>query len=186
MGCERIAGIDEVGRGALAGPVTLGLVILPTDFAEPVVDSKLLSARQRAEKAAIICEHALVCEVIHVEPEYIDAHGITLAQTEAGRRLLELIDSPPDIILLDGRHNYLQSDIPIETIVRGDQLSASIAAASIVAKHARDSLMREIEDIYPEYGFGMHVGYGTERHRRALQRYGPSPVHRKTFITKII
>ncbi len=185
-GLERIAGIDEVGRGALAGPVTVGLVVLPPDFTEPVVDSKLLSSQQRADKAAIIQEYALICKVMHVEPDYIDGHGITAAQAEAGRLLLESLDPLPEIILLDGRHNYLKCDVPVEMIVRGDQVSASIAAASIVAKHARDTLMREMDDMYPEYGFGMHVGYGTERHRMALKRHGPSVIHRRTFITKII
>lgn len=177
-----VAGIDEVGRGALAGPVTLGLVVLPDDFAEPVVDSKLLSSAQRADKAAIIKEHAIVCEVMHIEAEYIDEHGIMTAQREAGRRLVELMDPRPDLLLLDGSHDYLQAEVPVQTIVRGDQVSASIAAASIVAKHARDQLMREMENIYPEYGFAMHVGYGTARHRAALMRHGPSPIHRMTFL----
>ena len=177
-----VAGIDEVGRGALAGPVTLGLVVLPDDFMEPVVDSKLLSSAQRAEKAAIIKEHAIVCEVMHIDADYIDEHGIMAAQREAGRRLVELMDPRPDLLLLDGSHDYLKAEVPVQTIVRGDQVSASIAAASIVAKHARDQLMRELENMYPEYGFAMHVGYGTARHRAALMRHGPSPIHRMTFL----
>ena len=183
-----IAGIDEVGRGAVAGPVSVGLVVLPEDFQIPVTDSKLLSPKQRAEKAALIAQAAIVCEVMHVEAKYIDQHGIMAAQREAVQRLWSIIDPVPSYVLLDGRHDFtgLGSAAQVETIVRGDQASVSIAAASIVAKHARDELMREHALMYPEYGFEMHVGYGTPNHVAAIGRHGISPLHRRSFLQKYI
>ena len=186
QGYSLIAGIDEVGRGALAGPVSIGVVVLPEDFSEPVVDSKLLSASQREEKAFFIRQAALVCEVVHVESGYIDAYGIVEALREAARRAWAVVDPVPDIILLDGRHNYIDLDIPVRTIVRGDQVSASIAAASLVAKVARDELMHEQALVYPEYGFETHVGYGVPRHLTALKRHGPIALHRESFITRLL
>lgn len=187
-GFGAVAGVDEVGRGSIAGPVTLGLVILPEDFKEPVTDSKLLSRAQRAEKAEQIKAAALVCEVAHVEPEVIDNQGIVAALVEAGRRIWN--DLPPErcpqVILLDGSHNFLKLDADVRTVVRGDQLSRSIAAASIVAKHLRDELMYEQADLYPEYGWEMNVGYGTPKHIAALKSFGPTPLHRRSFITRII
>lgn len=183
-----IAGIDEVGRGAVAGPVTVGLVVLPDDFHVPVTDSKLLSPAQRAEKAALIREAAVICEVMHIEADFIDRHGIIAAQREAVQRIWEQIDPLPSYVLLDGRHDFtgLGGAARVQTIIRGDQKSVSIAAASIVAKHARDELMRRHALMYPEYGFEIHVGYGTRAHLEALQRHGPSPLHRRTFLQKYL
>lgn len=185
-GFSCVAGIDEVGRGSLAGPVTIGIVVLPEDWHIPVTDSKLLSPIQRAELAQYIHEGALLCEVMHVEPEFIDTEGIVGALREAGRRVWDLCDPVPDLVLLDGSHNYLGLSVPVRTIVKGDQVSASIAAASIVAKEARDELMRGHAMMYPEYGFDSHVGYGTVVHRRAIEKHGPTVLHRKTFLRNIL
>lgn len=183
-----IAGIDEVGRGAVAGPVSLGLVVLPEDFQIPVTDSKLLSPKQRAEKATLIAQAAVVSEVVHIAAEYIDQYGIMAAQQQAVQQLWEKIDPLPTYVLLDGRYDFtgLGSAARVETIVRGDQASVSIAAASIVAKHARDELMHGHALMYPEYGFEMHVGYGTPNHLDAIRRHGLSPLHRRTFLQKYI
>lgn len=183
-GYSFVAGVDEVGRGPLAGPLTLGLVILPENFAEPVVDSKLLSPAQRELKANIIRDTAIVAVVAHVEPEFIDAHGLSASLHEAGRKLWQQIDESvqPDIVYLDGRHNFLRYGVPVRTVVRGDQHCASIAAASILAKVTRDQLMHEAADIYPEYGFETHVGYGTPRHLAAIRKHGLTPLHRRSFI----
>lgn len=185
-GFSCVAGIDEVGRGSLAGPVTIGLVVLPDDWHIPVTDSKLLSPMQRAGLAKQIRAGAVLCEVMHVEPEFIDTEGIVGALREAGRRVWDLCDPVPDMVLLDGLHDYLDYAVPVRTIVRGDQVSASIAAASIVAKEARDELMREHAVMYPEYGFDSHVGYGTAAHRTAIERHGPTVLHRRTFLRNIL
>lgn len=187
-GYGNIAGIDEVGRGAVAGPVSVGLVVLPEDFQIPVTDSKLLSPKQRAEKAALIVQAAIVCEVMHIEAKYIDQHGIMAAQRQAVQRIWEMVDPLPAYVLLDGRYDFtgLGGAARVETIVHGDRASVSIAAASIVAKHARDELMRRYALMYPEYGFEMHVGYGTPNHLAAIRRHGLSPLHRRSFLQKYI
>lgn len=183
-GYSFVAGVDEVGRGPLAGPLTLGLVILPENFVEPVVDSKLLSPAQRELKANIIRDAAIVAVVAHVEPEFIDEHGLSASLHEAGRKLWRQIEESarPDIVYLDGRHDFLRYSVPVRTLVRGDQHCASIAAASILAKVTRDQLMYEAADIYPEYGFETHVGYGTPRHVAAIRKHGLTPLHRRSFI----
>lgn len=181
-GFALVAGVDEVGRGPLAGPVSLGLVILPENFSEPVVDSKLLSAKQREEKAIVIRASAISWVVAHIAPEYIDRHGLTASLTAAGRQAWSQIELTPDVVYLDGRHNYLRYDVPVRTLVKGDQVCASIAAASILAKVERDSYMREQALIYPEYGFETHVGYGTPRHLAALRKHGFTPLHRRSFM----
>lgn len=181
-GYRLVAGIDEVGRGAVAGPVSLGMVILPVKFTEPVVDSKQLSPKIRTEKASIIFEQAVLSQVVHIEADFIDRYGIMSALREAGRQALAQATIQPDLILLDGSYNFLDCSIPVRTIVRGDQISVSIAAASIIAKYSRDSLMQAYEANYSGYGFGSHVGYGTPRHRLAVQSLGPTPLHRKSFI----
>ncbi|MFO0955114.1 MAG: ribonuclease HII [Candidatus Saccharibacteria bacterium] len=181
-GFALVAGVDEVGRGPLAGPVSLGLVILPEDFSEPVVDSKLLSAKQREEKAIVIRASATSWVVVHIAPEYIDQHGLTASLIAAGRQAWSQIELTPDVVYLDGRHNYLRYDVPVRTLVKGDQVCASIAAASILAKVERDSYMREQALIYPEYGFETHVGYGTPRHLAALRKHGLTPLHRRSFM----
>lgn len=181
-GYRLVAGIDEVGRGAVAGPVSLGMVILPVKFTEPVVDSKQLSPKVRTQKAQIIFDQAVFSQVVHIEAAYIDSHGIMSALREAGRQIIDQAVVKPDLILLDGSYNFLDSTIPVRTIVRGDQISVSIAAASIIAKCSRDSLMQEYAHQYPNYGFDTHVGYGTSNHRVAVQAHGLTPIHRKSFL----
>lgn len=181
-----VAGMDEVGRGPLAGPISVGLVILPEGFAEPVVDSKLLSAKQRAEKAIAIRAAADWFCVEHVEPDFIDKYGVTASLQEAARRILAKVDICPDLVLLDGKHNFLRDIMSARTIVKGDMICASIAAASILAKEERDELMREYALQYPEYGFETHVGYGTPRHIAALKKYGVTPIHRSSFLGNIL
>lgn len=185
-GFSCVAGIDEVGRGSLAGPVTIGLVVLPEEWHIPVADSKVLSPKQRAETAKLIREAAVVCEIMHVEAGFIDSEGIVGALREAGNRIWDLLDPIPDLVLLDGSHNYLNCPVPVRMIVQGDRISASIAAASIVAKEARDELMRNHAIMYPEYGFESHVGYGTVVHRQAIERHGPTVLHRRTFLRNIL
>lgn len=185
-GHQLIAGIDEVGRGALAGPVTIGLVILPVDFNLEVTDSKLLSPKLRLIKAKAIRDQAIVCQVEHIEAGFIDSFGIVAAMRQAAQQAWDNLLIKPDLILLDGPHNYLDLPVSVKTIIRGDQISASIAAASIVAKVARDEMLQDLSTDYPEYGFASHVGYGTPFHRSALQKHGPTDQHRLTFLTKIL
>ena len=189
-GFKLIAGVDEVGRGALAGPVTLGLVVLPSDFSVSVTDSKLLTKKMRQELSVAIRQAAIVSEVMHIEASFIDEYGINAAQVEAGKRLLQMISPTPDLILLDGKDNYLaksiQENTKIITIIRGDQVSASIAAASIIAKQARDELMGDLGQIHPEYGLDSHVGYGSLRHRQAILQHGPTDIHRRSFLKSIL
>lgn len=181
-----VAGMDEVGRGPLAGPISVGLVILPEGFAEPVVDSKLLSAKQRTEKAIAIRASAEFFAVEHIGPEFIDKHGVTASLQAAARAILQKLDETPDLILLDGKHNFLANITPARTVIKGDMVCASIAAASILAKEARDELMREYALQYPEYGFDTHVGYGTPRHIAAIRKHGVTPLHRHSFLRKIL
>ncbi len=181
-GFALVAGVDEVGRGPLAGPVSLGLAILPDSFSEPVVDSKLLSAAQREQKAIVIRGGAVAWAVVHIAPEYIDAHGLTASLAEAGRQAWAQLESQPDVVYLDGRHDFLKYEVPVRTLIRGDQLCASIAAASILAKVERDNYMREQALVYPEYGFETHVGYGTPRHLAAIRKHGLTPLHRRSFM----
>ena len=185
-GFKLIGGIDEVGRGAVAGPVTLGLVVLPKTFKEPVVDSKLLSFKQRESKAKIIRELAIICEVEHVESDYIDQYGIIAAQAEAVRRIWSRLVDRPHRIFLDGPYDFTDLDVPVQTIIKGDQISTSIAAASIVAKCERDSLMRDQALSYPGYGFESNVGYGTAKQLQALKQLGPTPIHRRSYLKKYL
>jgi len=181
-----VAGMDEVGRGPLAGPISVGLVILPEGFAEPVVDSKLLSAKQRTEKATMIRAGAEYYAVEHIEPKFIDARGVTESLQTAVRKILQKIDKAPDLILLDGKHNFLQGITPARTVIKGDMVCASIAAASILAKVERDELMREYALQYPEYGFKTNMGYGTPKHIASIREYGITPIHRRSFLRKIL
>jgi ribonuclease HII len=181
-----VAGMDEVGRGPLAGPISVGLVILPEGFAEPVVDSKLLSAKQRAQKAIAIRAGAEWFAVEHIAPDFIDKHGVTASLQEAARLLLARLDVAPNLVLLDGKHNFLRDIVSARTVIKGDMVCASIAAASILAKEERDELMRAYALEYPEYGFETHVGYGTPRHIAALKKYGSTPIHRKSFLGNIL
>jgi ribonuclease HII len=176
-----IAGIDEVGRGPLAGPVVAGAVILPGGVWLPGLnDSKRLSPGRRTELAALIKERALAWAVAEVSVAYIDQYNIRQAALEAMRRCVRGLAVTPDYLLVDVMM-IPQLAIPQTSLIRGDSRSASIAAASILAKAARDELMERFDPVYPGYGFGRHKGYGTPEHLAALARLGPCPIHRYSF-----
>lgn len=181
LGYRLIAGVDEVGRGAWAGPVVAAAVILDLDrLPEGIDDSKRLTPARREELARAIQSHAVAFSLGAADAREIDQVNILRATVLAMRRAIEGLRPQPDFLLIDAVElNGLL--IPQRAILHGDQLSVSIAAASIVAKVARDRLMREYDRLYSGYGFARHVGYGTPQHREALARLGPCPIHRRTF-----
>lgn len=177
----RIAGVDEVGRGPLAGPVVAAAVILPDDRAiGGLADSKALSRKRREEVAATIHQQAIVSIAFASEAE-IDRLNILHASMLAMSRALAGLEEQPAAALIDG--NRLPPDLPCpaEAVVRGDAKVSAIAAASIVAKVHRDALMRQHAETWPGYGFERHAGYPTRQHRQALQALGPCPIHRRSF-----
>lgn len=181
-----IAGVDEAGRGPLAGPVVAGAVILPKDCQILYLnDSKKLSAVKRDELFDEIKEKALAYGAGIVSPERIDEINILQATLEAMREAIKSMSVEPDMILVDA---LKIPDIPYKQvgIVKGDAQSVSIAAASIIAKVTRDRIMDGMDKIYPEYGFASHKGYGSKTHIEAIKKYGPCPIHRKTFIKNFI
>jgi len=185
-----IAGLDEAGRGALAGPVCVGTVILPKDDSHlsrtlsGVRDSKQLTPRKRDQLAPRIKETALAWGIGFAAADEIDAMGIVPATRLAASRALEMLPFFPHFLLTDFRLELPELDISQAALVKGDQRSLSIAAASILAKTARDESMSNLHDQYPAYGFIRHKGYGTLYHRKAIANLGFSPVHRKTFTLK--
>ena len=189
-GLGRVAGLDEAGRGAMAGPVAVGAVILPDD--DPHLsrtlacsrDSKQMTPRQRELCAPIIKETALAWSVAFASPEEIDQLGIVPATRLAAMRALEALIPAPDFLLTDFRLELPESELSQTSLPKGDQHCLSIAAASILAKTTRDALMRELDGQYPGYGLGQNKGYGTQAHRSAMMRLGYSSVHRKTFQLK--
>lgn len=176
-----IAGVDEVGRGCWAGPVCVGAVILHEDLRGIVDDSKKLSAPQRQVIAQLVKEQTTVA-LGWASPAYIDAHGLTAALKRAACDAIAGIDAPINQILLDGNSNYL-GDPRVKTIIGGDAIEPVIAAASIVAKVARDSYMQIVgeQEQFQRYGFKSHVGYGTAFHRAALAEHGPCDLHRMSW-----
>jgi len=181
-GFGRIAGIDEVGRGPLAGPVTAAAVILdPVRLPKGLNDSKALSGAQREALYATILEKAVAVSIAFVCAQEIDRINIRQATLTAMRRALAALTEAPDYVLIDG--NDMPKDLicPGETIIKGDARSLSIAAASIVAKVARDRLMQHFAGLYPAYGFDHHVGYATRMHLSAIMEHGPCPIHRLSF-----
>jgi ribonuclease HII len=180
-GYQLVSGIDEVGRGPLAGPVVAAAVILPQDVALPGVrDSKDLSAVQREDCCRDILSFASAVGVGCVEPAEIDRINILQATFQAMVQAIEGLPHLPDFLLIDGPYS-LPLAIPQKGIPQGDRRSLSIAAASIVAKVHRDRLMCEYHAIYPSYGFAQNKGYGTAKHMEALRRHGPCPLHRLSF-----
>lgn len=180
QGYQLVAGTDEAGRGPVAGPVTIGAVILPVDWhCIGLNDSKRLSVEKREHLYQEIVTHAVAYKIIHVAAAEIDARNIYQAvQDGMSRAVMELLP-PADVALSDAMP--LSLDIPVQAIVHGDALSASIAAASILAKVSRDRLMCMYEEEYPGYHFSVHKGYLTEEHRQAIERLGPCPIHRQSF-----
>ena len=176
-----VAGVDEAGRGPLAGPVVAAAVILdPLVRIEGLADSKRLSAQRRAELDLEIRESALSCAVAGVGVDVIDAVNILQATMQAMREAVARLDPSPEEVLVDG-NRCPDLPYPARAVVRGDASVAEISAASILAKVARDREMIEMDRRYPEYGFARHKGYGTRAHRDALRRFGPSPIHRLSF-----
>lgn len=176
-----IVGIDEVGRGCWAGPLVAGAVILTTPITG-LKDSKKLSKKQRESLALEIKMQAEAIGLGWVQPEEIDAIGLTEAVRLAMQRAVGEINIPYDEIIIDGNINYLASDPRARALVKADDTVASVSAASIVAKVARDSWMAdEAQKLHPEYEFGSHVGYGTKRHIELLKLHGVSPLHRKSY-----
>lgn len=176
-----IAGVDEVGRGPLAGPVVACALILPPKCRIGGLNSsKRLSPKKREGLYPIIKEKALAIGLGRVGEKKIDGINILKATHLAMKRAISHLEVKPDLLLIDG-FEIPEAKIPQEAIVRGDEKSASIAAASIIAKVTRDRLMVKYHKRHPEYGFHKHKGYGTERHIRALKRNGPSRIHRRTF-----
>ncbi len=178
----KICGIDEAGRGPLAGPVVAGAVILPRDCRILYInDSKKLSAKKREELYGVIMERAVSVGVGMASPARIDEINILQATYEAMREAIHNLSVTPDILLNDAV-TIPGVGIPQEPIVKGDAKSISIGAASIIAKVTRDRMMEEYGRLYSEYGFGKHKGYGTKEHMDAIRKYGPSPIHRLTFL----
>lgn len=180
-GYHRIAGVDEVGRGPLAGSVVAAAVILPRDgIGERLFDSKKISSKKREHLYESILVKAQGIGIGIIGQEEIDRLNILQATLKAMAVAIENLPTPPDFILIDGPHG-LRLPIPQKPIRKGDQLSNSIAAASIVAKVTRDRMMLECHQKYPQYNFAKHKGYGTKEHRRAIEKFGICELHRKTF-----
>lgn len=181
-----ICGVDEVGRGPLAGPVVAGAVILPKDCKILYLnDSKQLSEKRREELYTVIMEKAVSTGLGYVAPERIDEINILQATYEAMREAISKLDPQPDILLNDAV-TIPKVNIRQVPIIKGDAKSVSIAAASIIAKVTRDRLMVSYDEIYPEYGFASNKGYGAKAHLDALKKYGPTPIHRRTFIKNLL
>jgi len=181
QGYQRIAGVDEVGRGPLAGPVVAAAVILPKDgIEEELFDSKKIASKKREKLYGIILSKALGVGVGTIGQEEIDQLNILEATLKAMALAIGNLPIFPDFILIDGNQG-LRLSIPQKPIRKGDQLSNSIAAASIVAKVTRDRMMLECHQKYPHYNFAKHKGYGTKEHRKAIEKFGVSELHRKTF-----
>lgn len=181
LGIVRIAGLDEAGRGPLAGPVVASAVIFAQGvLIEGVNDSKKLTEKKREALFHLIHEQAIAVGIGIVSHEVIDRINILQASFLAMNKALELLKIKPQQLLVDGNF-FNHEQYPVENIIKGDSLSHSIAAASIIAKVTRDSLMKEMHEQYPEYGFAKHKGYGTAAHIEAIRKHGYSPIHRRSF-----
>ncbi|BEQ14336.1 ribonuclease HII [Desulfoferula mesophila] len=180
-GYSLVAGVDEVGRGPLAGPVVAAAVILPPRWSvQGVNDSKRLDHQRRRTLAQAIKQEAVAWAVAGVAPQEIDRINIHQASLLAMRRAVDALAPSPDYLLVDGRF-VLDMDLPQEAVVGGDASCTAVAAASILAKEERDALMRAMHQIWPQYNFAANKGYGTAEHRRALTECGPCPLHRRSY-----
>ncbi|AST58980.1 ribonuclease HII [Thermoanaerobacterium thermosaccharolyticum] len=183
---KAIGGVDEVGRGPLAGPVVAGCIVLPKDvFIPDVNDSKKLGEEKRELLSEVIKKNAIAYGIGIIDNEYIDSVNILNSTYEAMRIAISKIDVEIDCLLIDAV-KIPNIDIMQKPIIKGDMKSISIAAASIIAKVERDNLMKKYDELYPQYGFKKNKGYGTKEHIEAIKKYGPCPIHRKTFLKKII
>ena len=186
QGYTYVAGIDEAGRGPLAGPVFAACVILPKGcIISGINDSKKLSPKKRDELFDIICEKALCYNISSVDEKTIDEINILNATYLAMNRAVEGMKIQPDFVLIDG-NSIKDMTIPHQTVVKGDSKSISIAAASILAKVSRDRLMLEYDKKYPEYGFAAHKGYGTKAHYEAIEKFGICEIHRRSFLKNVL
>lgn len=184
QGYEVICGVDEAGRGPLAGPVCAAAVILPKHLDIPgLTDSKKLTDKKRREMFPLIQEQAVAYGIGLASQEEIDEINILQATFLAMERALAQLQVHPDLALIDGNRER-EFGVPVQTVVKGDSLSANIAAASVLAKVTRDNLMMELAQQYPQYGFEIHKGYGTKAHYEALRQYGACPIHRRSFLKK--
>ena len=184
QGYPIICGVDEAGRGPLAGPVCAAAVILPPNLNLPGLnDSKKLTDKKRRELAPLIKEKAIAYGIAFADHKEIDEINILQATYLAMERAISQLAVRPDMALIDG-NRAKNFGLPVTTVVHGDALSASIAAASILAKVTRDDYMDEMSKQYPAYGFEVHKAYGTKAHYEALRQFGPSPIHRMTFLKK--
>lgn len=185
-GYINIAGVDEAGRGPLAGPVYAAAVILPPNaIIKGINDSKKLSEKRREELFSEITEKAIAYNICSIDEKRIDEINILNATYEAMNGAVSGLSVRPDFVLIDG-NRIGGMTLPHETVVKGDSKSISIAAASILAKVSRDRFICEMAEKYPEYGFEQHKGYGTKAHNEAILKYGPCPIHRKTFLKKLL
>ena len=183
-GYEIICGVDEAGRGPLAGPVCAAAVILPPNLELPGLDdSKKLSDKRRRELFPLIKEKAIAYGIAFADHDEIDEINILQATYLAMQRALDQLRVKPQLALIDG-NRAKDFGVPVQTVIHGDSLSASIAAASIHAKVTRDNYMLEMAEEYPQYGFDVHKGYGTKAHYAALTEYGACPIHRQSFLKK--
>lgn len=184
-GYKLICGVDEAGRGPLAGPVCAAAVILPPNVQIPGLnDSKKLSDKKRRELFPIIKEQSIAYAIAFADHKLIDEINILQATFYAMEQAITQLPVKPDLALIDGNRER-DFGVPVQTVVHGDSLSASIAAASVLAKVTRDDLMLEMAQAYPQYGFEIHKGYGTKAHYEALAQNGPCPIHRMTFLKKL-
>ena len=186
-GFEYICGIDEAGRGPLAGPVVVAGVIMPKDsMIEGVNDSKKVSEKKREKLYDLILEEAISYAVAIIGQDVIDEINILNATKQGVTKVVEELDVKPNLILVDALTHINTKGIPYDSIIKGDAKCYNIAAASIIAKVTRDRIMCEWDEIYPQYGFINHKGYGTAKHIEALKEYGPCPIHRRTFIKNFV
>lgn len=184
-GYRYIAGVDEVGRGPLAGNVVCAAVIMPMDdIIEGVDDSKKLSQKKREYLSGQIMEKSLAYSIAEVSPTTIDDINILQATKLCMRKAIEGLNISPDVVLIDALD--LNLNVPVVPIIKGDMLSYTIGCASIIAKVYRDAQMVSAAEQYPQYGFDKHKGYGTKAHIDALKQYGACPIHRRSFIRKIV
>ena len=184
QGIGVICGVDEAGRGPLAGPVCAAAVILPEHLEIPGLnDSKKLTDKKRRELFPIIQEQAVAYGIAFASEQEIDELNILQATFLAMQRAIDQVKEKADFVLIDGNREK-DFGIPVMTVVKGDSRSANIAAASVLAKVSRDNLMEELAEKYPQYGFEIHKGYGTKAHYAALTEHGASPIHRMSFLKK--
>ncbi len=184
---QYICGIDEAGRGPLAGPVVVGAVILPKEsFIEGINDSKKVSEKKREKLYDLIKDEAVSYGIGIVDQNEIDDLNILNATKKAVTMAIENLEIKPHLILVDALTNINTNGIPYRSIIKGDAKEYSIAAASILAKVTRDRIMRQWDEVFPQYGFAKHKGYGTSAHISALKEYGPCMLHRKTFIKNFV